>query len=327
MSWSLFSESGAPLALQPALPAAYRGEQLPGATVWGSAEDSGLVVVQEWRSALCALRLSWFEFRDRTTLVGKLLSPNLQARIQRRGTLSSRVQGLGTLSLRQNQYALFGVPPTECRTTFGAATACQFLDVVYGAPLLSELAPHVPRLQKALDTYAAGKAVALTRPHTWATGAMLDLVEEFLASPFTPGLREVYLECKVRELLLLQVHEAYGRIPVAEGPFSATDRAAAYGIRTLILENPEVHYTIGELARRFAINEHKLKSVFKSIFGVGPFECLLQARMNRARDLLLETDLPIKAIASMTGYQYQTSFITAFRKHFGYTPASLRRKE
>jgi AraC-like DNA-binding protein len=66
--------------------------------------------------------------------------------------------------------------------------------------------------------------------------------------------------------------------------------------------------------------------VFRQVFGSGVFETLLKARMQKARSLLLETDKPIKEVASLIGYERLTSFITAFRKHFGYTPASLRRK-
>jgi AraC-like DNA-binding protein len=36
--------------------------------------------------------------------------------------------------------------------------------------------------------------------------------------------------------------------------------------------------------------------------------------------------MPIKQICVLTGYARMTNFITAFRKKFGYTPGSLRRK-
>jgi AraC-like DNA-binding protein len=84
--------------------------------------------------------------------------------------------------------------------------------------------------------------------------------------------------------------------------------------------------TIPDISQKTVLNEFKLKMVFKQVFGMGVFETLMQARMQKARAYILETDKPIKEIASLIGYERITSFITAFRIHFGYTPASLRRK-
>lgn len=327
MSWSLFSEAGSPIHLLPALPDGYRGRIFPGATVLGSRCPEGQVAVQELVLPSFLLRFNFFSFVQRTTLVGRLLASSLQARVLLKGSFSARVEGLGRLHLKEGQYTLVGLPPTECRVSVDRGASWQSFDIFYPEGALRELMPFFPRLEKALDAFTAGKAVSFTSPHSWATADMLRLVEDLLACPFSEGLRTVYLENKIRELLLLQLYGAFEKTLPSEGPFSNREVAAAYQVRNFILQHQEKHYTIGELARMAGLNEYILKAVFKHVFGTGPFECLLQARMERARTLLLESDLPVKAIASQTGYQFQTSFITAFKKFYGYTPASLRRKE
>lgn len=326
MSWSLFLEEGTPLTPLGALPAGFNGRILPGGAVRGGHCAEGTLVIQELSLPSFLLRLNFFEFTRRLTLIGRSHEPALVGRQQLQGELSARLEGLGRLHLRRGQYALLGLPPTECRLTLKEGARGESLDVVYREELLRALIPHFPRLEGTLERWGAGKAVALTT-HTWATEGMLRLVHEMIGCPYSAGLREVYLETRVRELVLLQVYGACEGTPATRGPFSRREVEGAYAVRDLILQDIEKHYTIGELARRVGLNEYTLKAVFKHVFAVGPFECLLQARMERARELLLQTDLPIKAIASLTGYEYYTSFITAFRKFYGCTPASLQKNE
>ncbi|MEI9809095.1 MAG: helix-turn-helix domain-containing protein [Bacteroidota bacterium] len=47
--------------------------------------------------------------------------------------------------------------------------------------------------------------------------------------------------------------------------------------------------------------------------------------MQAARSLLLETDKPLKEIASLTGYSTKQSFMNAFKKYFNDTPGSFRK--
>lgn len=94
-------------------------------------------------------------------------------------------------------------------------------------------------------------------------------------------------------------------------------------VKALITENIRVHYTIDDLARKAGVNRDKLKKGFKELFDVSPHECLVQERMKKAKELLEETDMPIKEIAYLTGYNY-TSFITKIKNYFGCSPASMR---
>ena len=86
------------------------------------------------------------------------------------------------------------------------------------------------------------------------------------------------------------------------------------------------HYTIRQLSKRFGINERKLKSGFRQVYGFGVFRCLEKLRMELASRLLTETDKPIKEIASIVGYKRTHSFITAFRLLNGITPGKFRKQ-
>jgi AraC-like DNA-binding protein len=99
-----------------------------------------------------------------------------------------------------------------------------------------------------------------------------------------------------------------------------------YKARDIIMADITKHFSIREISQKVQLNEFKLKTGFKQVFGTGIFEYLLKIRMEKAYQLLIETDKPIKEIASIAGYDYLTNFITAFRKHFAQTPKEVRRK-
>lgn len=72
-------------------------------------------------------------------------------------------------------------------------------------------------------------------------------------------------------------------------------------------------------------NYDSLRHGFKRAFGCPPREMMLRLRIQHAKNLLLESNLSIKAIADRCGYQRQHEFARAFRKHTGVSPTTWRK--
>lgn len=138
-------------------------------------------------------------------------------------------------------------------------------------------------------------------------------------------LKGLYLESKVSELLLTQLHaiaqEAPEKTKIRLHP---ADIDAIQHAKDIISQDYE-HTTIPALALAVGINQTKLKAGFKALFGQTIFEFLTCIRMEKAQFLLLSSSLPIAEIGSYIGYTYPQHFITAFKRHFGYTPGELRK--
>ena len=66
---------------------------------------------------------------------------------------------------------------------------------------------------------------------------------------------------------------------------------------------------------------------FKEAFGIPPHRYLLARRIERARALLRDTDLPITEIAFRTGWNSLGTFGRIFREITGESPSQLRAKE
>ena len=64
---------------------------------------------------------------------------------------------------------------------------------------------------------------------------------------------------------------------------------------------------------------------FRRLMGQAPHEYLTEWRMQVARQLLLETDIPVIDVAERVGYQSESSFGRVFKRSFNHTPSSVRR--
>lgn len=81
---------------------------------------------------------------------------------------------------------------------------------------------------------------------------------------------------------------------------------------------------IRQIAKRIGISPTHLNRVFKSYFNKTPAEALAQKRTEKAKELLLGSNLPIRNIARRVGIPDPQHFNKFIRKRVGCSPKSLR---
>lgn len=84
--------------------------------------------------------------------------------------------------------------------------------------------------------------------------------------------------------------------------------------------------SINALSSEFHISPNYLSSRFRKETGIRFTDYLTELRMTKASQLLIETNLQIKEIASLIGYYTASHFIRIFVKTKGITPAEYRSK-
>lgn len=97
-------------------------------------------------------------------------------------------------------------------------------------------------------------------------------------------------------------------------------------IKLLLEQNLQTNYTLPELAKKAFMNEFKLKKGFKQLFNKSIHVLHYELRMQKVIQLLKETDLKLEDIARKIGYNFLTSFISAFRKSYKITPFTYRKR-
>lgn len=83
---------------------------------------------------------------------------------------------------------------------------------------------------------------------------------------------------------------------------------------------------INEVARGLGVDRTTLLRAFRKCLGRTPLEYLQKRRLDKAQELLLATELPVREIARHTGFRTDKYFIRIFREALGATPALWRQR-
>jgi AraC-like DNA-binding protein len=82
--------------------------------------------------------------------------------------------------------------------------------------------------------------------------------------------------------------------------------------------------SLAEIAGAAYLSEFHFSRLFKKIIGSTPHAYLASLRIERARRLLAESDLPIAEVGAEVGYASQSHFTKIFREATGMTPRAFR---
>lgn len=83
-------------------------------------------------------------------------------------------------------------------------------------------------------------------------------------------------------------------------------------------------YGVRELARMVNLSPSRLSHLFKSETSSSLQSFLSDCRLQKAAELLLGTETPIKEISYMVGYSHPSSLVRAFRHKFHCRPNDFR---
>jgi AraC-like DNA-binding protein len=83
--------------------------------------------------------------------------------------------------------------------------------------------------------------------------------------------------------------------------------------------------TVDDLARAASVSSSYLTRLFRQQMETSPHDYLLRYRITRAKQLLMETDLPIGAIARQVGFTSESNFSYRFSQMCDTTPRAYRK--
>jgi transcriptional regulator GlxA family with amidase domain len=89
--------------------------------------------------------------------------------------------------------------------------------------------------------------------------------------------------------------------------------------------DPARRWTVAALGRAAGLSRAALARRFTNALGVSPLRWLAEHRLGLAKAQLVETDLPLAAIAGEIGYQCEFAFAKAFKRIVGLPPGTYRR--
>ena len=83
---------------------------------------------------------------------------------------------------------------------------------------------------------------------------------------------------------------------------------------------------VDHVVRTVPISRSVLQRRFRDLLGRSIHDEIIRVRLDRARELLQETDLPLVEIAERAGFRHQEYMGAVFRQRLGITPGGLRKR-
>lgn len=98
-------------------------------------------------------------------------------------------------------------------------------------------------------------------------------------------------------------------------------------VEAFILSNLDKRLTHKLLAETACLSPFHFARLFKAALGTSPHQYITRARVEKARVLLKQTQLPLAEIARLVGFCNQSHFSSVFRRKTGIAPLRFRRED
>lgn len=145
---------------------------------------------------------------------------------------------------------------------------------------------------------------------------------------FNGRKRSVFLRKWILKLinsLLLNLQNSFNSKKTPS--ITLADEKKIFMARDILIEESVSPPGIKELAKRCSINENKLKTGFKIIFGEPPKSFLRRHKMENAKIFIEEKGLSITEAALNSGYSNPSAFSAVFQKFHGFPPSHFKKTD
>ncbi len=95
-------------------------------------------------------------------------------------------------------------------------------------------------------------------------------------------------------------------------------------LRSELMKNPEINWKVSEISEKMFISKSYLQKIYKQYFNRSIIEELIYFRLDKAKKLLVETDLTVTDISRDCGYTTYNYFVRQFRTIEGISPTEYR---
>jgi AraC-like DNA-binding protein len=153
---------------------------------------------------------------------------------------------------------------------------------------------------------------------------MFEIATRLVDNPLSDILGLINTEALTLELLCAAIAGFMALDAAPSEKYSERDLRRLHAARDALMKQLAPAPTIGGVAAAVGMSQTSLKNGFKAVFGETVFEFSVRCRMQQALTLLRDRRMAIGRVAEAVGYKHQTSFATAFRRHFGMRPKDVR---
>jgi len=325
-----FGKKAGPLLLSPALPSMYEPENIAGIKRLEARGSFGHILLQQiMGNGFSVWHHNYFLHQDDTLLITWDI-PVLRLWLSLRNSfyytrIDDPEMDDAEHVLHERGFNIDYAPLPQREIRVSGKQIYTYVEIHLSTDLFADWISYFAGVENFLHRVKKAQAVCLNENNSIAGSELLTLVDDILYCSYAAVIRRKYHAQKVMELLFLALDQMT-RSPAHRSdllPEAVVTRI--YVAREIITANLDRRYSLHELGAMAGLSPYHLKKGFKAIFDLSVNNFLHEERMQKARLLLEETDLPISRIAANVGYTHPFAFSSAFRDFFGYTPSLVQK--
>ena len=153
------------------------------------------------------------------------------------------------------------------------------------------------------------------------------LTRQILAEIYAPpgADRQSFIGTLVNALKAHMLRGAHS-VTAPEIPTSAFSAYRIHRVINAILQRPDASHSLEKLASIAGLAPTHFCRVFRKATGMTPHHYVIKTRLDKAQQMLHETDMSIAHIAEGLGFGSQSHFTRKFRRFVGEAPTEFRRR-
>ncbi|WP_346320500.1 AraC family transcriptional regulator [Chitinophaga sp. YIM B06452] len=237
-----------------------------------------------------------------------------------KGSIRCEMAGQGTIWFRAGQFGFLQAANGQFRGWLEKGAVYEVFHIYLGGEQLAHLAPHSPLIAELRRHSEESRTAYFLPSSSIMTSRFYEQIREIRGMPPAQPLRDFTMPAHVTLLLS-------GALTTEEIPQQRDDDHTLFAaIRAYIQNNLAKELGNSELASDYCISVSKLKYGFKRIYNESLQAHVKRSRLERAKDLISATALPLQRIAQMVGYADYGNFSRRYHAYFGHPPSALKRQ-
>ena len=112
--------------------------------------------------------------------------------------------------------------------------------------------------------------------------------------------------------------------PIRNRRLHQDDLSVVRAIGKRIEEDPTIIPGIATLAREYCMSVSKLTRAFRQVYGISLHAYVIEARLQKGAELLINGGMTVKEISEILGYMKPSQFSSDFKKQYGILPGDYR---
>ena len=181
---------------------------------------------------------------------------------------------------------------------------------------LSALREEFPRVRISDQLFTIDKDRYTCSGGTAPLDLMLNLIRLKLGARISQLVSEQFMVERVRS----DKDRQYVPLRAQVGP----SHRSLIKVAQLMEENIEKPLSLDRIAKATGLSRRQIERLFKRHLNCVPKRYYLEMRLRRARELLLQTAMPIMDITTACGFQSPPHFSKCYRAQFGHPPSAER---